>query len=156
MLIVLHEGGGLFQIVTREVVSKLVNELRNDRYLILPNDDAFHLNGVDLRVPVVLSDVSNVDAFGRVSIKDALHEIFEVAGKTRRDRIVAGENFLVEFVCVGVFERQVAAGHRVEDNTTGPDIREQSLVLFAGDHFGGSVAGTATRRLKKTSRGVGI
>ena len=52
-------------------------------------------------------------------------------------------DFLEQFACVRILERQVTAGHGIEKNTSAPDIRVETMIFLTGDHLGSSVAWTA-------------
>ena len=93
------------------------------------------------------SNVSYGDALGWVGVEDFFHEVFEVEGEAGGDGVVAGENFLVKLVCVGILEEKISASHGVENDAAGPDIRGEAVVLLAGYHFGRCVTGTTARRL---------
>ena len=156
MLVVLDEGGGLLQVLPGEVIPELLDELGDHGDAIFADNDAFHFNGSNLGIPVMCSNVSYRDALGGVGVEDFFHEFFEVEGEGGGDGVVAGENFLVELVCVRILERKISASHGVENDTAGPDIRGEAVVLLAGYHFRRCVAGTTARRLKNTIVRVGI
>ena len=104
----------------------------------------------------MLTNVSNVDALGRICVENLFYQVFAVDGERRWDREVARQNLLIQFVRVWVFEGQEPASHGVQDDAAGPDIRGESVVLLAGDHFRGRVARTSARCLQQTALAIGI
>ena len=101
-------------------------------------------------------DVSNSDPLGRVSVQNFLDQVLEVWTERRWNCEVAGKDFFVEFICVGVFKGKIAACHGVENDAAGPDIRCKAIVFLAGDHLGGSVAWTSTCSFQQPTIAIGI
>ena len=144
VLIVLYELGGLLKIFAIEVILEDFNELLDNWYTIFAHYHTLHLNASDLSVPFVSSNVSDGDSFLRFGVQDFLHKILQSWGQIGRDLVVACQDLLVQDVGVGVFEGQVATGHGVEDDTTGPDIRGLAMVFLPSNHFWGCVTGAST------------
>ena len=69
-----------------------------------------------------------------------MNKVFVLGRDKARNAEVAGQNLLVQFVRVRVFERQIATSHCVKDNTAGPDVAAKTVVPLACDHFRGGVA----------------
>lgn len=76
----------------------------------------------------------------RVRVQNSSHQLSSLVTYVFRYLVVTGQNFLVEFPRVWIFEREVASYHGEEDNAGGPYVHCESRVLFAGDHFGSGVA----------------
>lgn len=102
--------------------------------------------------PRVASDVCKFEAIGGVGVQDFGYEIAAVLSYVSRERVLALYDFLVELVRVGVFEWQVAAQHRIQDDSAGPDVDLQTLIGLASYHLWRCVARTATSRLEQICR----
>ena len=73
VLVVLNEGSGLLEVVAREVVLEAVDLLGDHRNPVLTNNDALHLHTPYLRVPVMVSYISNLKPFVRICLKNLLN-----------------------------------------------------------------------------------
>ena len=133
-----------------------VEELGDDGDAVFADDYALHLDGADSRVPVMLTNVSYRDTLSRICVENLFNKIFAVYGERRWDCEVASKNLLIQFICVRVFKGQEAAGHGVEDDAAGPDIRSESVILLTGNHFRSCIARASTGSLQKASLSVGI
>lgn len=156
MLVILHKCSCLLEIFTMKMLLEHVEELWNDRNAIFTDNNTFHLHGADPCVPVMLSNVSYGDTFWWISVQNLFYEIFAFDREWRRYREVTGKDFLVEFICVWIFEGQEAASHCIKDDAAGPDIRGESIVLLASNHLWSCIAWTAACSFKKTTFAIGI
>lgn len=89
---------------------------------IFSHDNPLKLLALRHIVPLVLSDVADRHARVWIGIENQFYQFFTRFWDGPRDQVVAVQDFLVQFRCVRIFERQVATSHRVEDDPTGPDI----------------------------------
>jgi len=79
----------------------------------------------------------------RVRVENFGDQVFALGGYVRWKGVLAIQYFLVQFVCVWIFKREVSAEHSVQDNATGPDVNFQPVVVLASYHFWSCVARTA-------------
>lgn len=131
-------------------------EFFDDWDSILANDYSFHFYWLDKLVPLVRSDIADLEPLLWVSVQDLLDQVLRRLRYETRYQVVAVYDFLVQLACVRVFERQVAAHHGVEDDAAAPDVRVQALVPLASDHLGRCVAGTTTSRFEGVALVVGV
>lgn len=122
MLVVLHEGHGLLEVFPCEVLPQNVDLVRNHGDLVAADDDAFHLHGLDLLVPLVLTHIRDLEPFLRICLQHFLYQIFVLRRDEPGNYKVTRQNLLVQLVRVWVFKGEVAAGHRVQDDAARPDV----------------------------------
>lgn len=67
-----------------------------------------------------------------------------------------GKNLFIEEIGLRILEGQVSADHGEQDDTTGPNIHSETIVLFAFYHLRGSIAGRPTGSLELFSLLVGV
>ena len=108
---------------------------------VLTNYDAgIIFNALALFEPDVCSNVGSSEPFCWISVQNLCDKVAAVLAYEIWDAVVSIENLFVKHICFGVFKRQVTADHRVENNTAGPDICWQAMIMFAGDHLWRSIA----------------
>ena len=94
-----------------------------NRNWVLPNyDTCIVFLILNLLVPDVVLYILYCEPFLRICIEDAFNEISAVITDKIRDCVICIENFFVEYICLGVFERQIATDHGVENHTTAPNV----------------------------------
>ena len=71
---------------------------------------------IDLEIPRVLSDVLDVVSQRRVRVQDARYQALCILRQERWQFVFSFDDFLVEFLRVLVFKRQVTADHRIQDD----------------------------------------
>ena len=74
-------------------------------------------------VPGVLLQAFDVDALAWISYENLREDVFGVCGEELWQRILSVHDFLVQVRSLLVLEGQVAAEHRVEDHSAGPNVR---------------------------------
>lgn len=57
------------------------------------------------------------------------------------------DNFLVKEILVRVIKRKISNCHSVKNDSKGPDIRLDRVILLLLEHFWGGIAGRPTRCL---------
>ena len=150
MFVVLDVGDCLIQITVwtyargGKTVLDLAQEFFDDWNSIFANDDSFHFNRLNLSVPLVSADVIYQESLLRICVQHFPDQVFRCFRNYPRDQVVAVQDLLVQLACVWVFEREVTASHGIEDDTTTPNVRIETVVLFASDHFRSCVAWTST------------
>ena len=97
-----------------------------------------------LLYPWFFLDLLKVQALCWVYRQEALYYLYGLYRQERRYLIVALQDLLVKQCCLCLLEWQVAARHRIQDDSTRPDVAAEAVVAFSGDHFGCGVAGTTT------------
>ena len=75
-----------------------------------------------------------------ISVQNLLDKVSTSFRNETREKVVATQDFLVEFACIWVFKRQVAAGHSVENDAARPDVRIQAVISLPCYHLWSSVA----------------
>ena len=150
MLIVLDIRYSLCQIAVWadswgvEAVLDLAQELFNHRNSIFTDNDTFHFHGFDLAVPFMVSNVVNGKSFDGISIEDFLDEFFWRLGYKSWYQIIAIQNLFVQLACIWVLEWKISTGHCIQNNTTTPYIRVQTVVTFTSNHLWSSITWTTT------------
>ena len=91
-----------------------------------------------------------------VSLQHLLDQILREGRHEAGDQEIACQNFLVKFIGVWVLKRQIPARHRVQDNSTGPNVGAQSVVPLASDHLRSCVTGRPTGRFQLLPFCIGI
>lgn len=101
---------------------QLIDLVRNNGDLVSAHDNAFHLHGLNLLVPLVLAHIRDFVPFLRICLQHFLNQIFVLRRNKPRNYKVARQNLLVQLIRVWVLEGEVAAGHRVQDDAARPDV----------------------------------
>ena len=83
-------------------------------------------------------------------------QILAVSGDVVRVLEVTVHDFLVQGICVGVFEGEVAAHHGKQNNTATPDVDFCTVVLFARYHLWSGVTRRSASRFQSLFRLVRI
>lgn len=73
------------------------------------------------------------------------NQVPELFRQPIRERIRPRKDLLIQIGCVGILKGQIPTDHGKQNHSTAPYIHVQSIVLLIGNHFGGCVAGRATR-----------
>ena len=94
--------------------------------------------------------------FGGIHVQDLLQQIFEMVGNEIGQHILARKDLFVKLGSVVVLEGEVATDHGEEDDAAAPDVDFEPVILFAGDHFGGGVAGGPAGSLEHLVLLVGV
>lgn len=95
----------------------------------------------------MVPDIACLESLSWIRVQNLCDKIATVVSDELRDGVVGIQDLLVEDVRLGVLKWQIAADHGVEDDSAGPDVSWQSVVVFAGDHLGCGIARTPTCRL---------
>lgn len=98
--------------------------------------------------PWVASYLLDSIPFFRIRIQNLLNEIPSRLRHIIRYTVVTIQNFLIKFVSIGIFKRQVAAKHGVQNDSAGPYINLKALIVLSSYHFGSGVAWTAASCLE--------
>jgi hypothetical protein len=87
-------------------------------------------------------------SFLGVHVQDLLDQVSGRIGDEIRNAIIAIQNLLIKLICIWVFEWQIAAEHREENDSARPNVDLEPNVLLASDHLRGCIARTSTGCLK--------
>jgi hypothetical protein len=128
-----------------------LHDLRVDGDRVLPYDDSFLLVWLRLVVPRMSPDVLDRVPASGVWIQDQLQQLFGIIAEEGWQFVFRLEDFLIKLLRILVFERQVAAHHRIEDDATRPDVCAQPEIPLPFDHLRRRIARTATSRLQSFS-----
>ena len=124
---------------------------------VLANDDTLIIFLVFyLPVPDMIFDILHCEPLGWVSIQYTLDQISAVITHKVRDCVVCVKDFLVEYVCFGVFEWKVATDHGIKDHATTPNVSWKPMVILACHHLRSRVAGAATGCFKCLTSFIGV
>lgn len=156
MFIVLNKSACLFKVIACEVISQVVYLFLDNRNTITANNYSFHFNRTDLIIPIMVSDIANLKPFTWISLQNLLNQVFILWRDELRNSKITSQDFLIQFICVWVFKRQVSTSHRVQNNTTRPDITTQAMVTLARNHLRRSITRRPTRSLKRLPRRISI
>jgi hypothetical protein len=113
-------------------------------YRVLSNYDSLEFPRLDLVEPFMSSNILDGDTSCRVSVQDLLDQILAALGNKTWDKVVTVQDFLIEFICVRIFKREIATRHSIENDTAAPNIRVQTIVAFTSNHLWSSIAWTST------------
>lgn len=110
-------------------------------YLVLANDYPlgliFYLGQI---IPLARPDLGDFKSCLRVNIENIAEDISGLSSQKFGHLKLASNNFLIQDAGVGVFKREIAAKHSINDNSAWPDVHVNAFVSLACDHFGSSVA----------------
>lgn len=168
----LHEkevgGGDVVLLVGVEALSDVVfaealfgeelNDVVVDRDAIVSNDNTFRywMHPPEPIEPGVGFNLFQIEPLLGFRVEDAPQELLAVGGDERGDRVLSGENFLVESGGILVFEGKIAANGGEEDDAAGPEVDQEALVMVASNHLGGGVARTAAGGFELLAWAVGV
>ena len=150
MFVILDVGDCLIQITVwayargGKTILDLAQELFNNRNSVFANDDTLHFKRLYLSIPFVGADVIHEESLLRICVEDFPDQVFGSFRNYPWDQIVAVQNLLVQFTCVWIFKRKITASHSIKNNTTAPNVRIKTVVLFTGDHLRCGVTRTTT------------
>ena len=105
---------------------------------------ALHRLGLLARVERVLEDLGDGDALLYVLLEHAANEVLRAVVDVRWHCELAYLDLLEERGEVFVVEWESSYQKRVEDDTTGPDVRSRAIVLLAHDDLGCGIVRAAT------------
>jgi len=117
VFVALHIDSRLVQVFTAKMFFEAIQLIRNHGNPVFSNDDAIHLDRPDLSVPVVRSNILDRKPLIGLCLQNFLDKVFVVLGDKPRNQIVAGEDLFVKLVCIRIFERQITAGHCVQNDS---------------------------------------
>jgi hypothetical protein len=101
----------------------------------------------------VIPDFIHSEPLLRVRVENSSDQVLALAAQELGQSVVGTHDFFVEIGGLGVFERQVATDHGVENHATAPDVGLESVVAFASNHFGSSITGRPAGSLES---GIGF
>lgn len=130
--------------VKRDISDHCLNSLIDYWNIVFSYSDTLILNSFDLVEPIMSSYVLDCVPLYWVSIQNLLDQVLAVTGDKPWYQIVAVEYLLVQLIGVRIFEGQIATGHRIKDNATAPNIRDQAMVSLSSNHFRSCIARTST------------
>ena len=118
-----------------------------DRNLVLSDNEplSFIDRRVGLSVPIMFFYGLNSKTSIRVNFHYLAKKVLTVIAETFRHLELPGEDLLVKFTSVFIFERQIPSYHREQNNAAWPDVNAWAIVQLPLDHFRCCVAGTSTR-----------
>lgn len=128
------------------------------RYLVLSNDESEVSNYglVILCKPLMFHNFRYRVALLGLDVQNFGDQILAVSGDVVRVLEVTVHDFLVQGICVGVFEGEVAAHHGKQNNTATPDVDFCTVVLFARYHLWSGVTRRSASRFQSLFRLVRI
>lgn len=97
----------------------------------------------------VATDVLDSNTRLGVRVQDLLNEVLALRREELGHLVIGSHNLLVQIRCLGVLEGEVASDHGVENDTTRPNVRLQTVISLPGDHLGRCIAWRATRCLQR-------
>ena len=119
------------------------------RYRVLANHNAWVvLTILNLFVPYMVLNIGDCETPSWVRIENSFDKIFAVFAHEFWNCVVSVEDLLVEHISLGVFKRQVAAYHSVENDSATPDVSRQAVVLLSSNHLWSRIARTSTGSLQ--------
>jgi len=151
VLVILNVGDCLVEIAVGrdprgdEAVLYFREELVDHGDSVLADDNAFHVLDLDDVVPFVAPYLGNGQSGGGVGVQNSFDQVFGGLRDKTWDQKVAVQDLFVQLACVWVFEGEVSAGHSVQNDSAAPDIRIETVVLLACDHFGRGVTRASAR-----------
>ena len=90
VLVVLHEGGRLLEVLTLEVLLEALDLLTDDWNPVFPHDDALHLHTPNFSVPVMVTYIRNLKPFVRICLQNFLDQLLVLRRYKARNDKVAG------------------------------------------------------------------
>lgn len=106
--------------------------------------------------PCVLPYIRYLIPLLRICVQYVLYQVARLRRYKFGDCVVAIQDFLVQIGCIRVFEGEIAADHREENDTTAPNVNVRAEVALPCNHLWRSVARGATGCFQSFSRFVGI
>ena len=94
--------------------------------------------------------VDGVSGLG-VSVENASNQVLALARDELWHGIICTHDLLVEVRSLRVFEWKVPTNHGVENHTTAPNIRLESVVPLPSDHLRGCITRRSTSCFKSSS-----
>ena len=155
MLVVLDVSDGLIEIAVgtdawrHEAVLYFGQKLFYHRHSVFSNHYSFHISVFYQLVPLVTADIRDGHSSFRVCIQNFLNKVLGALGNESGNQKVAIQDFLVKFACVGIFKRQITTSHCIQNDSAAPNVRVQTMVTLACDHFWSCVAGTSACCFKR-------
>jgi len=117
VFVILHIDSSLIQVFTTKMFFKALQLIRYDWNTVFANYDAVHLDRPYFAVPVVRSNILDRKPLIGLCLQNFLDKVFVVLGDKPRNQIVAGKDLFVKLVCIRIFERQITAGHCVQNDS---------------------------------------
>jgi len=121
---------------------KALEHFSVDRDCMVAYDDALHGDFFTQGVPHVSADVFHRLAPGGVGIQHVFEQIFALRGGPFGTGLLACEDLLLEGRRVGVFEGEVSTNHREQDDSAGPDVHLDAVLLLPCHHFRSGITRT--------------
>lgn len=113
--------------------------------LVLPHNDSLGLVLVTrCIVPFAFPDLIDFEPSFRVDVQNTSQNIFGISRQYFGQFKISSDDFFVQFICVGVFEREVAAQHGIQNDSARPNVCIKALIFFACDHLRSGIARRAT------------
>ncbi len=109
-----------------------------------------------LRQPRMIPDLADRVSLVLIAGENVGNEVSGVFWNRFVEIVRTRKNFLVEEICLRVFEGEVATNHSKQNYTTRPDIDSQTVVFLAFYHLGGGVTGRTAGSFQLLSFLVGV
>ena len=113
-------------------------------FVLSDNQSLVFANGFTHLVPRMFFNIICSVSFIWVCFHYLSQQIGALFADVFGHRKLTAKDLLVKFVCIAVFEGQVACHHSEEDYTTWPNVNSGAKVSIAFDHFRCRVAWRAT------------
>lgn len=96
----------------------------------------------------MLPNILNCKTLRRIWVEDQVYQVFGVIAQETRQLVISFQNLLVQLLRILVLKGQVAADHRVQDDTAAPYVGTEAQVPLTLDHFWRCVAWTTASCLE--------
>mmetsp|Transcript_27182 Transcript_27182/g.33812 ORF Transcript_27182/g.33812 Transcript_27182/m.33812 type:complete len:303 (+) Transcript_27182:888-1796(+) len=93
----------------------------------------------------MVPDVLDCVALGGIWVQNVANEVLGVLRQKARHFVICLDDLLIQLLRILILKGQVAANHRVQDDTRTPDVCTEAEVTLTADHLRGGIAGTTAR-----------
>lgn len=131
-------------------------DFRVNGHWIEPHNHTLYFDFPHDILPNMRPDFLDTLTLGRVDVKYVLDQVFAFNWNLLGAGVVARQDFFVQSCSIGVFEWQLAAHHREQNDPAAPNVNLNPLLFLAGHHLGRSIARRTARCFEQLAGLVGV